>query len=73
MGIFDWIVNMTDQAQAALNAVVILCACVIVLVVWMKSKAIAATLISALVAGVVVWLVSFGGIQFVAELANNTF
>ncbi|SJM55790.1 hypothetical protein [Agrococcus casei] len=72
MGFFDWIIQLTDQAQAALNAVVIFAACIMVLFVWLKSKAIAATLIAAIVAGVVIWLVSFGGIQFIADLANNT-
>jgi len=72
MGFFDWIIQFVNQAQGALNAVVIFMACVMVLVIWIKTKALAATLIGAFVAAVVIGLVAFGGMQWLAEMGRNT-
>lgn len=67
MGIFDWINNLTADALGAIKGLVFVIALVVVIVVAAKTRlAIASTLITTVVAGLVVWIVTFDGLSWFA-------
>lgn len=68
MGIFDWINNLTADALGAIKGIVFVVALVVVIVVAAKTRfAIASTLMTFVVAGVVVWLVTLDGLGWFAS------
>lgn len=72
MNIFDTINHLVDQAGVTFRGAVVLVAAIIFVVVASKSRwAVATTLVSAIMAGAVIFLAA-GGLEWVSTLVGGT-
>lgn len=73
-GLFDAIETQANDATSALFAVVVLAVAAVAFGVMVKARmALGAVIVTGLVAGLVLWLVVFGGTELIAKLAGEQF